>query len=332
MQQNFLVGLPGFEPGSRTPEAHSLDQASRQPLNTSLYPLNAAGIFKTLASIQHLSKTNQRAISTRLKRLSREALLQNPLTVERFVYSLSVSNNYKNKLFEAYQYYANANAIPYKKPKKLRVEAFVIHVPTESRIDKIVACCGKVYSVVFSLSKHGLRPDELSKLTLRDLDLENNKLTIPTSKLGNQRTLVLKPQTVAMLKDYILRKGYSDPNSKLFASARKIKATWVKYRKRAYEKFKDPELLKIRLYDLRHWFGTMKYLETHDIFFVQYLLGHKRINNTLIYIHLVKAFGNYDSNFTCKAARTLNEAKSLIESGFEFVTDLEGFKLFRKRR
>jgi hypothetical protein len=27
------MGLPGFEPGSRTPEAHSLDQASRQPLS-----------------------------------------------------------------------------------------------------------------------------------------------------------------------------------------------------------------------------------------------------------------------------------------------------------
>ena len=27
-----LVGLPGFEPGSRAPEAQSLDHASRQPL------------------------------------------------------------------------------------------------------------------------------------------------------------------------------------------------------------------------------------------------------------------------------------------------------------
>ena len=29
---NRKVGLPGFEPGSRAPEAQSLDQASRQPL------------------------------------------------------------------------------------------------------------------------------------------------------------------------------------------------------------------------------------------------------------------------------------------------------------
>jgi hypothetical protein len=35
-QQPNLVGLPGFEPGSRAPEAHSLDQASRQPQTSSL--------------------------------------------------------------------------------------------------------------------------------------------------------------------------------------------------------------------------------------------------------------------------------------------------------
>jgi hypothetical protein len=30
-QKPRRMGLPGFEPGSRTPEAHSLDQTSRQP-------------------------------------------------------------------------------------------------------------------------------------------------------------------------------------------------------------------------------------------------------------------------------------------------------------
>ena len=30
--KNQVVGLPGFEPGSREPKSRSLDQASRQPL------------------------------------------------------------------------------------------------------------------------------------------------------------------------------------------------------------------------------------------------------------------------------------------------------------
>jgi hypothetical protein len=59
------------------------------------------------------------------------------------------------------------------------------------------------------------------------------------------------------------------------------------------------------------------------------LLGHKNIKNTLVYTHLV----NWESDdYTCKVAQTVDEAKALIESGFDFVTDVEGYKLFRKRK
>ena len=44
-----IVGLPGFEPGSRAPEAHSLDQASRQPLM-----LNASFQMIEISVPQHL--------------------------------------------------------------------------------------------------------------------------------------------------------------------------------------------------------------------------------------------------------------------------------------
>src|SRR5271157_3735193 len=61
-----MVGLPGFEPGSREPKSPSLDQASRQPLLQSLEPLHAINdfglIIKTLSKLQRLSKTNQKAI------------------------------------------------------------------------------------------------------------------------------------------------------------------------------------------------------------------------------------------------------------------------------
>jgi len=289
-------------------------------------------IIKTLTKLQHLSKSNQRAISYRLKRLNREANLRIPAEVEKFIYSMNVKNNYKNKLFAAYQRFCDANSIPYKKPKKLREEKYVIHVPTEQRIDKIIACCGRVYTVVFSLSKYGLRPDELSKLTLRNIDLQNRKLTIPTSKLGAQRTLKMRRNTVEILREYINRKGIASPNDRLFGSTRKIKENWRKYRSRGYEKFKDPELLKIRLYDLRHWFATTTYMKTRDIFYVKYALGHRRIENTMVYVHLARALSTDDEDYYCKIAKTVEEARQLIETGFEYVTEFEGVKLFRKRK
>jgi hypothetical protein len=60
------------------------------------------------------------------------------------------------------------------------------------------------------------------------------------------------------------------------------------------------------------------------------LLGHKRIQNTLKYTQLVD-FQSQDE-YVCKTARATSEAKELIESGFEYVCDMEQVKLFRKRK
>jgi len=38
------------------------------------------------------------------------------------------------------------------------------------------------------------------------------------------------------------------------------------------------------------------------------------------------------SEFVCRAARTVEEAKMLIEAGFEYICNFSDVKLFRKRR
>ena len=96
--------------------------------------------------------------------------------------------------------------------------------------------------------------------------------------------------------------------------------------------FRDAELLKIRLYYLRHWFATTEYLKTRDLLPVKYLLGHKNIETTLIYVHLAQGFANHSEDYTCKTAKSIDEATKLIEAGFEYVCDMDGVKLFRKRK
>jgi hypothetical protein len=36
--------------------------------------------------------------------------------------------------------------------------------------------------------------------------------------------------------------------------------------------------------------------------------------------------------FVCKVAKNVEEAKTLVEGGFDYVTDVDGMKLFRKRK
>ena len=105
-------------------------------------------------------------------------------------------------------------------------------------------------------------------------------------------------------------------------------------RKRAAKKLDNPRLLKISFVTIRHWKGIMEYHRTKDILHVKQLLGHKQIQNTMVYINLENAVFNYKRNdgFTVRVANNVEEACKLIESGFDYVTDMDSQKLFRKRK
>jgi hypothetical protein len=59
------------------------------------------------------------------------------------------------------------------------------------------------------------------------------------------------------------------------------------------------------------------------------MLGHRNLKSTLRYVQLIN-FENDD--YTSAVARTLKETRQLIEAGFEYVTEMEGSKVFRKRK
>ena len=60
------------------------------------------------------------------------------------------------------------------------------------------------------------------------------------------------------------------------------------------------------------------------------LLGHRNIKNTLLYTQLIKS--ENDEDYVSKVARTIDEARKLVEVGFEYVCEIEDAKLFRKRK
>jgi len=278
-----------------------------------------------------LSHSTQIGYSKHLRLLAKNVNLDNPEEVEDFVLDLDKKNKYKTNLFGAYLHYCKINSIEWKRPI-LKTETFPVRIPTEEQIDKIISGASLKYVIVFQLAKKGLRPDEIHKATLRDLDLPRRQLTVRTSKQGSDRTLTLKEETIENLRTYIARKGITDLNKKLFPKSDVLSKLWKRYCRKAYLKFRDPELLKIRLYDLRHWFGTTEYLKCRDIFHIKYLMGHRHIQSTLVYMHVAQGFLNNSEDFVCKVASSLEESIDLIEKGFEYITDFDGKKLFRKRK
>ncbi len=82
----------------------------------------------------------------------------------------------------------------------------------------------------------------------------------------------------------------------------------------------------------RHWKATIEYQRTKDILYVKQILGHKNINNTLIYITLAEELFKDKQEYISKVAKNVKEACALIEAGFEYVTGEynDGGKIFRK--
>ena len=57
------------------------------------------------------------------------------------------------------------------------------------------------------------------------------------------------------------------------------------------------------------------------------LLGHKKIENTMKYAQLIQF---KDSEYEVTSATTIEEAKTVLAAGFEYVTEKVGIMLFRK--
>jgi integrase len=114
-----------------------------------------------------------------------------------------------------------------------------------------------------------------------------------------------------------------------------LRRAFLYKRKTMVQKLSNPRLKNITFITFRRWFATMQYHKTKDVLHVQRLLGHKNIQNTLIYIDLeTKLFGKEGDGYIARIAHDIGEAAALIEAEFEYVTGeySDGGKLFRKRK
>ena len=205
-------------------------------------------------------------------------------------------------------------------------------IPQEAKINCIIANASKKLATALAMSKDtGLRPIELMNLKLKDLDLQKGAVYPETAKHGSPRVLKLKNSTLNMLNKYLADRNIG-LNDKLFSwwNSDIYGNRFRKTRNRVAKKMSDLSIKTIRLYDLRHFFATMTYHRTKDILFVKQQMGHKKIETTLIYTQLLQF--DKDDNYTCKVANNIEQATELIENGFEYVTEMDGHKLFRKRK
>jgi len=296
---------------------------------------------KILEFAWHMKKRNlsEATIKMRVQRLNQlvgmGADLTNPDSVETVLATEEMSPAKKRFLVQSYKSFTKLMGISWE-AIKVRYEPKQPFIPLEQEINQLIAGCRKRTATFLQIAKDtGARAGEIVRLQWIDVNTKDSTVAINNPLKGSKsRTIKVSDKTIAMINampkqtDFIFgleTNRFEEANGK----KRSIQCTFIRQRNRLAITLQNPRLKQIHFHTLRHWFATMQYHKTRDINRVKYLLGHKYIANTEIYMHLV----NFESDeWHSATAKTVEEAQKLIEVGFEYVCEMQEVKLFRKRK
>jgi hypothetical protein len=196
-------------------------------------------------------------------------------------------------------------------------------IPSCQEIDALVSGARSRRLAAYLQTLKETMADPTEAVRLRWVDLNENSITINKPvKNHNARQVPISNRLEAMLKTLPRTSEYI-----FSANYRQLSDSFQNMRRRVAKNLQNPRLNSITLRTFRHFGATMLYAQTRDILLVKKILGHKKIENTLKYTQLIQF---KDNEYESATATTVQEAKELIDSGFDFVTDMNGIKLFRK--
>ncbi len=267
-----------------------------------------------------------------LRRLAkRGANLYDPESLKKTIAEQKWCNGQKSNAVDAYSSFLKMVGGEWEPPvyKSVRKIPFI---PKEAEIDQLIAGSSIRMATFLTLLKEtGARCGEIWQLNWTDVDFESKVVNITPEKNSNPRVARLSIKLLEMLDH--LPKNYGDrvfsfPHMRIDNYA----VNFQRQRRRTANKIQNQRLMKIHFHTFRYWKGTMLYHETKDMYYVMQRLGHKNIKNTLLYVQLEEALFQGENEYISKVAKTAQEICALIEAGFEYVTDFQDSKIFKKRK
>jgi integrase len=261
----------------------------------------------------------------------REANLYDPETIKEVIAKQTWSNGRKNNAVDAYSSFLKMVSDTWNPPLYQTIRKLPF-IPKETEIDQLIAGCTKRMATFLQMLKEtGARCGEIWQLKWEDVDFESKIVNITAEKNSNPRVVHLSNKLLDMLQN--TPKDYGERIfSTLNMPVDHFGSLLSHQRKRLAHKLSNPRLLKIHFHTFRYWKGTMIYHETKDMYYTMQRLGHKNIKNTLLYVQLEEALFQGETNYISKVAKSEKEICSLVEAGFEYVTEFQGTKIFRKRK
>jgi integrase len=269
--------------------------------------------------------TIERYVRTLETLVKRGADLKNPDDVKNVISRQPWSEGTKANTVNAIQLFYKYHEIKAEFPDYKRVEK-IPFIPTEAEIDQLVSATKHQLATFIQVVKEtGARYGEALNLKWTDYNTEQATLSITPEKGSNPRALKISNKLQTMLSTL------PQASNKIFTYHEKksLRRTFERARKRVAKNTGNPRILQIHFHTLRHWKATTEFHKTNNLVLVMKILGHKSLSNTQRYIQLLP---DLSDDFVCETAKTLQEAMKLIENGFEYITEMDGQKIFRKRK
>jgi integrase len=232
----------------------------------------------------------------------------------------------KNKFLYAIDKFYERHGIQWKKPYH-KVDEKIPLIPTTKDVELIINNASQKYTTIFAiLAETGAEGKELEKTSRSQINAEEGIINITGCKGHGSGSYKLKTQTADMLRIYLHKHQEEYP----FPKSNVMGQVWRDTRERTAKKLCKPELNNIPLKSLRNYSGAQNYYKFTDAIRTMRHLRHKKLETTMHYIRGITIGG--DEEYTCKTAKTVEEATQLIENGFQYVTEIDGIKLFKKRK
>jgi integrase len=274
-----------------------------------------------------------RTYTNYLKRLARHADLDDPESVKEYLAKIQKAKNTKAAYCVAYTVFLSWQERTWKPPKYSSRSPIPEFLPTEEEIDRLIAGSGPKTAIILqTLKETGMRIGECLSLKWTALNEKACTLTLNTPEKNSlPRICKVSPKLIMIMQ------SLPRTHERIFGAtkAKDAQSNFCRARKRIAAKVGNPRLAKIHFHLIRHWFGTMEYHKKPDPDHVRRKLGHRSLQSTQIYINTEQAlFSGSVNEYHVKVASTVEQAKALIEVGFEYVTGEydDGGKIFRKRK
>ncbi len=162
------------------PSSYAAQNAATHSENTHKPSENHGKILNVALNLQKLgySEAYLKTMVKALMKISRNVDIDNPSEVLTYIAKLKAMDSYKANLCDFYSHYARQYGIPFVKPK-FRRDHKLPYIPSKEELELFIAHSKKKYALIYSILRDtGIRPVELSRITLRDIDLDKGTINI----------------------------------------------------------------------------------------------------------------------------------------------------------